>query len=40
MKKPTVLPQLEGEHLSLWKIILYIIIVAALVAALMSPWSN
>jgi hypothetical protein len=40
MKKPTVLPTIEGEHLPLWKLVLYILIVAALVVALMSPWSN
>lgn len=40
MKKPTTLPTIEGEHLPWWKLIIYIIIIAAAVAVLMSPWSN
>lgn len=42
MKKPTPLPSLEGteQHLSVVKTVILIILAAAGIVMLLSPWSN
>lgn len=42
MKKPTVLPTLEGseEHLSIWTKIALAILCILAIGMLLAPWSN